>query len=373
MEKIEKEENSFVIVHFQPLEYYPPVRNFINTLFYKSKKVEVFTTVSRKLERIEFASANVRRLVDIESTKYTIVRYFKLILFNLISTVYLLKRKPDKILYYETWSFLPVYLYSLVYKEKTTYMCHYHEYTSDVQLSENESTFYRMLHKLEKRMLPKLNWISQTNEDRRELFLSDNPNIDTDLVRSIPNYPPKSWDHQSKKNRNESKLKFVYLGSLSTTNMYFKEISTWIANSNHSMDIYSVNNTSDVQDFLNFLSCERIKFHGAIDYSEIPTVLSNYDIGLVLYNGGNLNYVYNAPNKLFEYYSCGLDVWFSNDLISSKPYETQGVYPRISGVDFKEINGINMNAIIERKGLTYEKMEYNCESAFRPLIDFISP
>lgn len=51
-----------------------------------------------------------------------------------------------------------------------------------------------------------------------------------------------------------------------------------------------------------------------INYSDLPGVIRAYDVGVILYNGHIANYVFNAPNKLFEYLACGLDVWSpSND------------------------------------------------------------
>ena len=53
-----------------------------------------------------------------------------------------------------------------------------------------------------------------------------------------------------------------------------------------------------------------INFRGAISQSDFPLIISQYQIGLVLYKGHIPNYIYNAPNKLFEYLACGLDVWY---------------------------------------------------------------
>ena len=46
--------------------------------------------------------------------------------------------------------------------------------------------------------------------------------------------------------------------------------------------------------------------------------MADYHIGLTLYNGHIPNFVYNVPNKVFEYLACGLDVWYSKDLISTQ-------------------------------------------------------
>lgn len=54
-----------------------------------------------------------------------------------------------------------------------------------------------------------------------------------------------------------------------------------------------------------------------IDYYELPKELIKYDIGLVLYKGHIPNYIYNVPNKVYEYLACGLQVWYSKDLLTT--------------------------------------------------------
>ena len=44
-----------------------------------------------------------------------------------------------------------------------------------------------------------------------------------------------------------------------------------------------------------------VQFKGHINYDNLPTTLNKYQVGVILYKGHIPNYVYNAPNKLFEY------------------------------------------------------------------------
>jgi hypothetical protein len=48
--------------------------------------------------------------------------------------------------------------------------------------------------------------------------------------------------------------------------------------------------------------------------------LINYDIGVTIYNGHIPNYIYNVPNKILEYLACGLNVWYSSELISTQKF-----------------------------------------------------
>jgi hypothetical protein len=63
----------------------------------------------------------------------------------------------------------------------------------------------------------------------------------------------------------------------------------------------------------------------------LPQVLSQYDVGLILYRCRTLNFVYNATNKLFEYLVCGLDVWYPPCMLGLKTYARSTIAPRSTG------------------------------------------
>jgi hypothetical protein len=73
---------------------------------------------------------------------------------------------------------------------------------------------------------------------------------------------------------------------------------------------------------------------GPIDYYELPKELVKYDIGLVLYKGHIPNYVYNVPNKVYEYLACGLRVLTSNQLTSTVKLK----HNKIKAVDFNNLH-----------------------------------
>jgi len=99
----------------------------------------------------------------------------------------------------------------------------------------------------------------------------------------------------------------------------------------------------------------------------LPETLAEYDIGIILYNGSIPNYVYNAPNKLFEYYACGLDVWFPDKLKTSLSYVNTGVYPRIISLDFTKLSEFQWRKEADRSGLELQSVAYSCEKAFESL------
>jgi hypothetical protein len=96
-------------------------------------------------------------------------------------------------------------------------------------------------------------------------------------------------------------------------------------------------------------------------------VLSDYDVGVILYKGHIPNYIYNAPNKLFEYLACGLDVWFPHVMKSCFKYVTSHTYPKILPVDFSNFNLLDLEKTIDRNDLEFKQPQYYCETALYPL------
>ena len=81
--------------------------------------------------------------------------------------------------------------------------------------------------------------------------------------------------------------------------------------------------------------------------------------------------IYNAPNKLFEYLACGLDVWFPHLIKSSLPYATESSYPKVLPVNFDKLETYDLKVMIDRTGLEYKPSDYYCEDGFSYLLNTI--
>ena len=103
---------------------------------------------------------------------------------------------------------------------------------------------------------------------------------------------------------------------------------------------------------------------GYVPYELMPSILSNYDIGVILYKGVIPNHIYAVSNKLFEYWACGLDVWFSDKMTGSLQYSRTDFYPKLIPVNFEELDGFDMNCAISHTGLSYQPFPYYCEQQF---------
>ncbi len=398
-----------VITHFMPLEFYPPITNFINYIC-TSKEIEftllkVFSNWNNK-KRKHYSSSHpnclINRFAFPNSKDNSLVRLFKYLNFNVRTFLKLCIFNPDSILYYESYSAFPVYLYSRYINKKCKIFIHYHEYESKEQYARTMKTV-RFYHTLEKKWLyKKAKWISQTNKDRLQFFHQDHPSLRKEQLHVIPNYPPEKWRMEKGKRRMEvlgfgnykfpkniklpsknyeqrtenlNPIKIIYVGSLSFQATYLKEVCEWVLSLQGKIifDIYAYNLYHDVKQYLNDLNSSYVNFfEEGIEYNDQPKLLSQYDVGLILYKAHNPNYTYNAPNKLFEYLACDLDVWYPNVLQGPKTYITEDTFPKVIPVDFENLDDFKYTKAININGLKYKPSEYFCETIYDKLVKKIS-
>ena len=367
------------IIHFSPIELYPPVLNWLNFLSQQNRNVrtEVYTLKDFGHPGFSPATPNIKiiRPGSITRTagswrKNFLFAYPNYILFYCITLLRLIITRPDVILYYETLSCFPAFIYKKYFRRKVRLFIHYHEYTSQEEYAKG-MILSRWGLALEKKLFPRTEWISHTNADRIRLFRKDNEDVLLPSIHELPNYPPRSWQKSQATGRIPGEtLRIVYVGALSMETMYTREFADWVTMQSGAViwDIYSDNITPDTRSFLESIGNKYIRFKAGINYFSLPDILSNYDIGVILYKGHILNYVYNAPNKIFEYLSCGLDVWFPRVMKGSLPLVTTGTFPKVIPVDFEMLDTFDLSSALDREGIEFKPPSYCCEDVLSPLL-----
>ncbi|MCK0123643.1 hypothetical protein MWU76_04465 [Gelidibacter sp. F2691] len=364
------------VIHYMPLEFYPPVTNFLDIVStYKNNEVRVYSTKNNKGRDI-YANSRLKRIFRSwfpdrkESGLMRIFKYFK---FNLSCFFNLIRFQPNTILYYESYSAWPVYWYLMFFGNKTELLIHYHEYTSPTEYLKG-MRLVKVYHSYEKKYLYKRAlWISHTNQQRIDLFLNDIPDVDPLKMQVVPNYPPGSWLQKGNVHRvnGDSILRTVYVGSLSLRDTYIKEYCEWVLKQ-HGMvtfDIYSFNLHDDTYKYLESLDSEYIRFYSkGVEYNEIPEILSNSHVGVILYKGLTENYVYNAPNKLFEYLACGLKVIYPDKMLGMKPYDSEHVMP----LNFEALGASKLFNSYSSDKQALIKNKFIAEDALKPLVSKLS-
>jgi hypothetical protein len=366
--------SKWMIVHFQPLEKYPPAINFIRFACQRSEKgknrLHVITTHPGKNKKtIDFENTLVHRVITWREMN-RIQRLLFYISFNVKAAWLLFKYRPQTILYYETLSAFGPWIYKKIINRKANVFIHYHEYTSPAEY-QSGMLLSRWLHEREKQIYPLVCWLSHTNKDRLDFFLKDAGDHIPPFTYVLPNYPSISWKHKAieVQKENNHRIGFVYVGALSLQGMYTREMVEFVFKHPEECfwDIYSDNHDKDVIEFINTKSASNIYFKGAISYDELPNVLPKYDIGVILYTGSTMNYEYNAPNKFFEYLSCGLNIWFGSGMKGLYDYKRKDSKPWVECVDFKNLKLPEFSHALRVKCIL--EQQYNSEAVYENLWD----
>lgn len=361
------------LIHFNPIESYPPAINMIRYLSNNSDfKIIVHTTVKENSNWIfSEDNTNITRTKTKKST--AILRYLLYFTFNFKTLALLIASQPSIVICYETLSVLPVYIYKFFFVNKKV-LIHFHEYTSAMEI-EKASLYMKFLTKIESFLLPQAEWVSHTNGDRLNLFEKDYPRIKFKHLAILPNYPPNAWKKfAGKKNNREDRksMKFVYVGALSPEATYVKEFSEWVNRQEGTVtwDVFSSNHSKNLLTIPGTFESPWINFKGEVLYDDLPTILSQYDVGVIFYRGIIPNHIYSAPNKLFEYLSVGLNVWISKELLGSKPYITKDNSNRIQIIDYNrlplEFEPYTISPMVE-----LDENGYCYEEEYEKLLSFI--
>ncbi|MGB4773113.1 MAG: hypothetical protein WBP58_16745 [Chitinophagaceae bacterium] len=231
----------------------------------------------------------------------------------------------------------------------------------------------KMVHSWEKSAYRKTVWISQTNMDRARMFVNDlgikGQNIS---LKIMPNYPQRRWAEGYTKTvwAPAERVRLVYIGAVDLENICFAEIIDWIERQKgrFELDIFSNQDPALVQGYAKQVNARFVRFLGSVPYMELPALLVKYDVGLILYRGGSKNFMYNAPNKLFEYLAVGLDVWYPSHLEGIKPYTRLDKHPMVVPMDIANMDTFNVDDVYQLPGIQFELMGYFAEDVYHELL-----
>ena len=362
------------VLHFSPIERYPPVLNWLNFLADPKTTgfgVRVFTLrAGNSVKPFSSPARNIQIKRPARAGKKGLLAYLNYGLFHVRTLLQLIKWRPDTVLYYETLSSFPALFYKKFINRRSSLFIHYHEYTSPKEYREG-MVLDRWFHRLEKKVYPLAAGISHTNAERIALFKNDLEGVALPSLYVIPNYPPASWRSAGRESKlGAGPVKIIYVGAISLDTMYTRELAQWVAQQGGKVlwDIYSDNFTPEARTYLESFDKNLIRFRNGVDYDTLPDILPGYDIGVILYNGHIPNYVYNAPNKLFEYMACGLDIWFPDVMLGCYPFVTAGTDPKTVAVDFSHLSDWDFRAAFDHTGLQYAPSAYYAEDVLPELL-----
>lgn len=365
------------VVQQLPLEYYPPVTNLLTFLATEGDfELRVFSVANTKgRPRWTRDGIEIMTIPSAPPGSSSLLRLVRQLQFLGATWFGLVRFRPDAILYFEPHSALPVFCYHRSLGRRVQIFLHHHEYYERHEFDRPGMRLPKLAHGCERHSLfADAAWISQTNENRRELFLEDHPAIDAAKVHVMPNYPPRSWaDTENLAWRDGSDpLRLVYVGSLSREDTYIEPVIEWIRSTDHpvTLDIHGYNVSKDTHEWLESLRSDRLRYDSrGVPYDDLPEILATYHAGLILYRGNTTNFVWNAPNKLFEYLTCGLDVWYPPVMRGIAPHENTSSAPRVIAVDFEDLAALPFEKLAQRGDIPAREVRCTAESVYAPLAE----
>lgn len=370
---------NLIIFHFQPLELYPPIMNILKFGEKYSSEFNIYVITnysSIKLRPFKAIKSNIYivRVNKLKKKSFLFKRLLNYLVFYLRCLYYLIKYCPKVVLYFETISSLPAILYKLLRRDKISLFAHYHEYTS-LQEYKNGMILNRFNHWLENKYFKIYTWVSHTNQFRLDKFLLDHKLKfkNNNIFMIMPNYPSINWRTDKKRLLNNP-IKFVMLGAIGYDTMFLKEIIEWTSArpSLVKLDFYTNNIDKKAKDYIDKYTYTNITLFDAIDYNQIPEILASYDIGLVLYRPYSDNIIFGAPNKIFEYNVCGLDVWFPMEMVGSYPYISLDTFPKIVPINFSKLDDIDIDKMVNLKNDNCNNSKYVYEDIYTDIYTAIS-
>jgi hypothetical protein len=349
------------IIHFLPIEGYPPILNLLDFFSDKKEKIQVNCSSTKGQFKTIYANkeSNIKRFGKTSNNKLSL--WFSYFAFNITNIFLLLVKRPKNVMYYETISSLPAYVYKKYINKKANLFIHYHEYTTKQEYLTG-SPLNRYFHKLEQQIYKDAKWISHTNEVRLNKFLKDNNiTFNNDIHKLNPNYPSKIWGLQNEKWDEISPIKLVFAGySVDPNGCFILELIEWLSiQKQHSiLDIYCIKQNSLPSHLIGKQGNTTVNTCETVAYQYLPPVLKNYHVGLILYRGLTPNYIYNAPNKLFEYLACGLDVWFPQEMKGCQSYIENNFIPQVLELNYNALKAFNLSELINNNDSKKESIYY---------------
>lgn len=325
------------IIHNLPMAYYPPAFNLVKVAADSGIDVVVVTTRAQIGHTLE-QNRRVRICYPIRERRggNSILNLLRQVYFVLYALLKLLWLRPDVVLYYESSSAFAPCLYRMLRGRRAVICVHYHEYVELKEYDRPGMRLSKIARQWEERYLLKnCLWVSQTNSFRMDFFRQDYPFLTDAQCHIMPNYPPQSWKMITKQH-NGSPVKCVLIGSLSLKDTFLADFCKWVMQQKGriTVDFYSFNFHDEVLCYFNSLDSSLFELHKeGIPYHTIPSVLAGYDVGLLLYRAENRNYQYNETNKLYEYLSCGLDVWYPTTMKLIRSMDKSQFAPQIKAFD----------------------------------------
>ena len=157
------------VISANPVEFYPPLRNLLRDPRWKGHRVTLYSMLSRKRSGLQFQADGIRCVRTVQRrSRFSCLNLLDRLWFSFRVLGGLIISRPDRILYIESNSALPVYWYRRYFNRKVGIFIHYYEYAEPEQYAREPWNGY--CHGKELYLYGLLNWCSHCNSRRLEFF-----------------------------------------------------------------------------------------------------------------------------------------------------------------------------------------------------------
>lgn len=366
-------------IHLLPLEIYPPATNAVEILSrQKGWEVRVWSSVERKGKpSYQLAGVAVERPDYPGPQCGSLARLVGFVRWHVRVAWELARWRPAVIIAVEPHSALAVWIYYRLLGGGARLFIHHHEYYAPRDFLKPGNRTSRICHYFEKTdLFRRAEWVSQTHETRLQMLMRDCMAVTVAKGRLWPNHPPREWGRRAQAARKGQQssamdlpLRLVCVGSLSFEDTFIREVAEWVVGrpGQVSLHVCGHNVRPDVWQWLAGLAAPNIACQPAgCAYAELPELLVQFDVALVLYKGNTLNFVHNVPNKVVEALVCGLAVWYPPELAGMRFYQQRSPDLPLYEVDFRCLADGMPGTMFQRRLLP---VSYTAEHAIEPLLE----
>ena len=335
-------------VHVLPLEYYPPSTNLLALMSARqSWNVRAWTTANKRgMPDWKGDGVEIRRIAHPGPGVPLPLRMPGYLAWHLRTAREIAKWKPDVIMSVEPHSALATWMYFRVFRGRAPLFIHHYEYYAPEDFAAPGMRVLRRTMRLERNHLfPRAAWVSQTNAERLRMLRSWNAGVSDDAAAVLPNYPPAKWVSNARgipAAAASARTRLVYVGSASFDDAFIGEICLWAAERRDTVSLHLCGNNvaPAVWKWIDSLGAANITTDPTgVPYDELPALLRQFDVGLVLYKGNTLNFVHNVPNKAIEYLACELEVWYPRQMEAMRSFHWEHPGLRMREMNFSALPG----------------------------------
>lgn len=219
-----------------------------------------------------------------------------------------------------------------------------------------------------KLVIKQFDWVSQVTPKRAELF-SRRFKVQ---CRNLFNYPSASFASNIPERAVNDKLKIVYVGSCNPVSIQVSILS--MLSKLYGVELSVLPTNSEGLDYIAGL--DGVQILRRVPYSELPNLLGQFDVGLVLYNGHSDNMRYGVPNKLIEYLRCGLHVVYHSALESVtdfvRAHQLNSVVHILPNSTVHQVKFIENDLSKRVKSFGLAMHEFTFEQEYQELFEFLS-